>query len=116
MMWNNFRVLASLEIGESSRDTVRACKSAKRTYGALIEMFAPLSPAAEAPVVRDSTPPRISQALLAAYGVDHPDATEPMPLDDDMHVDLPVEEESEGDTVIELPIDDDTSGALSLPH
>ena len=42
-MWRDFRVLVALEIGESSKATVRACKSAKRTFGALIEIFAPLA-------------------------------------------------------------------------
>jgi heme oxygenase len=43
-MWRDFRVMAALEIGESSKATVRACKSAKRTLAALIELFAPLAP------------------------------------------------------------------------
>ena len=45
-MWANFRVQAALEIGDSSHNTVRACQSAKRTFAALIELFAPLAPAA----------------------------------------------------------------------
>ena len=46
-MWRDFRVLTSLEIGESSKDTVHACRSAKRTFAALIELFAPLAPLPE---------------------------------------------------------------------
>jgi len=41
VMWANFRVLASLEIGESSHSTVQACQSANRTFAALIDLFAP---------------------------------------------------------------------------
>ena len=59
VMWNNFRVLASLEIGESSRVTVQACKSAKRTFAALIDLFAPLAPACtEGYRGRNACPPR----------------------------------------------------------
>ncbi len=55
VMWSNFRVMASLEIGESSKSTVRACQSAKRTFAALIEIFAPLAPAAPLPDLSDET-------------------------------------------------------------
>jgi len=48
-MWRDFHVLAALEIGESSKATVRACKSAKRTFGALIALFEPLAPPAPLP-------------------------------------------------------------------
>ncbi len=105
-MWNNFRVLASLEIGESSRSTVRACNSAKRTFAALIDLFAPLAPATEATAMRQEIPQQIAPALLVAFGDDDPESTRPMPLDD-MHVDLEVDDEPvEGDTVLELPLED----------
>jgi heme oxygenase len=42
-LWRDFRMTAALEIGESSKATVRACRSAKRTFGTLIELFAPLA-------------------------------------------------------------------------
>jgi heme oxygenase (biliverdin-IX-beta and delta-forming) len=106
VMWNNFRVLASLEIGESSRGTVRACKSAKRTFAALIDLFAPLAPATEAIAMRQEIPQQIAPALSIAFGDDDPESTRPMPLDD-MHVDLEVDDEpAEGDTVLELPLED----------
>jgi heme oxygenase len=54
LMWRDFRVLASLEIGESSKATVRACRSAKRTFGALIDLFAPLAPLASLPDLQDA--------------------------------------------------------------
>jgi heme oxygenase len=111
VMWNNFRVLASLEIGESSRSTVRACQNAKRTFGALIDLFAPLAPVPEAIVMRQEIPQQIAPALLVAYGEDDPESTRPMPLDD-MHVDLEVDDEpAEGDTVLELPLDDLDEGS-----
>jgi heme oxygenase len=101
VMWNNFRVLAALEIGESSRGTVSACKSAKRTFGALIEMFAPLGTTAEPASARAAVTQRISPAPLVAFGREDsdPDATRPAPLDD-THVDLPLDHErDEGDSV-----------------
>jgi heme oxygenase len=110
-MWSNFRVLASLEIGEASRDTVRACQSARRTFGALIDLFEPLAPpdAPPAPFEPPSAP-RIAPALLKAMGVDDPDATRPLPLAD-IHIDLPAEDESEDDpALVELPMDDDAGG------
>jgi hypothetical protein len=110
VMWNNFRVLASLEIGESSRNTVRACQSAKRTFAALIDLFSPLAPAAEPAMTHPDVPQRIAPALLAAYGDDDPEATRPAPLDG-LHVDLEVDGEPvEGDTVLELPLDDVDEG------
>ena len=51
-MWRDFRVVASLEIGESSRAVVQACKSAKRTFAALIGLFEPLAPAVAGPAPR----------------------------------------------------------------
>jgi heme oxygenase len=105
VMWSNFRVLASLEIGESSRDTVRACQSAKRTFAALIDLFAPLADPVDASPDTPAAPQRIAPALLSAWGEDDPDATRPAPLDDD-EVDLPVDvEPDEGDTVLDIPID-----------
>ena len=117
VMWNNFRVLASLEIGESSRVTVQACKSAKRTFAALIDLFAALAPAVAAVPVHVPVVQKIAPALLAAFAGDA-DATRPAPLDDDddatrpaplddTHVDLPVDDwPARGDTLIELPLDD----------
>jgi len=104
VMWSNFRVLASLEIGDSSRDMVRACQSAKRTFAALTDLFAPLAPAAEAAPAAAAAPQRIAPALLAACGEDDPDATRPAPLDDE--VDLPVDVEfDEDDTVLDIPLE-----------
>ena len=119
VMWNNFRVLASLEIGESSRDTVRACKSARRTYDALIELFAPLASAPEPVPAADGAPQRIAPALLRAFGVeDDEEDTQPVPLDDeaDVDVDLPVEDIPDE---VELPLDDlagSAGVAMSLRH
>ena len=104
VMWNNFRVLASLEIGESSRSTVRACQSARRTFAALIDLFAPLAPPAEPAVMRENAPQQISPALLMAFGASDPAST-PLATEDDMHIDLEVDE-TEGDTVLELPLDE----------
>ena len=106
-MWSNFRVLAALEIGESSRDAVRACQSAKRTFAALIELFAPLAPAVEPAMARDPAPPRISPALLMAYGPEDDEATRPSPLAD-IHIDLPSEDGgTDGDTLVELPMEEE---------
>ena len=104
VMWNNFKVLASLEIGESSRGTVRACQSARRTFAALFELFAPLAPPAEPAVMRENVPQQISPALLHAFGATDPAST-PVATEDDMHIDLEVDE-TEGDTVLELPLDE----------
>jgi heme oxygenase len=113
VMWNNFRVLASLEIGDSSRDTVRACQSAKRTFAALIDLFGPLAPGAESAPPAAAAPQQIAPALLMAFGDDDPDATRPAPLGDadDVDVDLPVDDEpDEGDTVFDLPFDEPEVG------
>jgi len=105
-MWSNFRVLASLEIGESSRSTVRACQSARRTFAALIDLFMPLAPPAEPVAARADAPQRIAPALLVAFGADAPASPQPPPSDD-MQIDLVVDdEETEGDTVLELPLDE----------
>ena len=113
VMWNNFRVQAALEIGESARATVQACQSARRTFAALIEMFAPLAPPAsdtEAPPAPEAMPPLISPALLMAFGGRDP-AAGPTPPPDDGHIDLPVDDEpGEGDTVIDLPFDEPADG------
>ena len=104
-MWSNFRVLAALEIGESSRDTVAACQSARRTFAALIDLFAPLAPPDLEPAFEHPSAPRIAPALLAAIGAEDPDATRPAPLAD-IHIDLPAEDESGDDpTLVELPMD-----------
>ena len=114
-MWSNFRVLAALEIGESSRDTVRACQSAKRTFAALTELFAPLAPAVEPAVAPASAPPRIAPALLMAYGPEDDEPTRPSPLAD-IHIDLPSEDGgTDGDTLVELPMDDGDDAGDTLP-
>ena len=117
VMWNNFRVLAALEIGESPHGTVLACQSARRTFGALIELFAPLATADDAPSQPSAVPQRIAPALLRAYGdVDNdPDATRPA-LPDGTHIELPVDEPDEGDTVFALPLEEpDDAGAEARP-
>jgi heme oxygenase (biliverdin-IX-beta and delta-forming) len=86
-MWRDYRVLASLEIGESSNAMARACRSAKRTFGALIDLFEPLSPLA-------SLPP------LTGIDLD-------MDLDDDAEFAAPAAAEqpdakSEDDTIVDL--------------
>jgi len=88
VMWANFRVLASLEIGESSRSTVKACQSAKRTFAALIDLFAPLAPAVEAPLQREAVVQKIAPALLMTFAQDDLESTRPAPLDD-MRIDPP---------------------------
>jgi len=118
-MWSNFRVLAALEIGDSSRDIVHACRSARRTFGALIDLFAPLAPAEAPAVPRQATAQRIAPALLMAHGgpEDDDDATRPAPLAD-IHIDLPVDGETDaGDTLVELPMDDelDPGDTLRMP-
>lgn len=110
VMWNNFRVLAALEVGESSRATVLACESAKRTFAALIELFAPLAADAEAQAAESAAaPPRIAPALLRAFA-----AAPPAPQDDD-HIDLPDDVPEEGDTVFDLPLDEPADGGETQP-
>ncbi len=106
VMWNNFRVLAALEVGESSRATVLACQSARRTFAALTELFAPLAAGADADAVESAAAPqRIAPALLRAFGA----AAPPAPQDDD-HIDLPDDVPEEGDTVFDLPLDEPVDG------
>jgi heme oxygenase len=86
-MWRDFRVLTSLEIGESSKDTVSACRSAKRTFAALIELFSPLAPLPElaldpAPDDAPAPPPSAFAARLASAG------SAAAPTKDDTIVDL----------------------------
>jgi heme oxygenase (biliverdin-IX-beta and delta-forming) len=117
VMWANFRVLASLEIGDSPRETVRACQSARRTFAALFELFAPLDTHPRPTAAAAAPPAHIAPALMATWGTDDddPDATRPAPLDDG-HVDLPVDDEpDEGDTVIELPLDELGDDAVHVP-
>ena len=117
VMWANFRVLASLEIGESPRNIVRACQSAKRTFAALIELFAPLDTRPRPMLAPPASPAHIAPALIAAWGAEglDPDATRPAPLDDG-HIDLPVDDEpGEGDTVIDLPFDEPGDETLPMP-
>lgn len=111
VMWNNFRVLTALELGDSSRATVLACLSAKRTFGALIELFAPLDGADHTLPASAAAPQRIAPALLMAYGEDDPDATRPAPLEPG-HIDIPVDEPEEGDTVFDIPLDEPGDGSL----
>ena len=104
-MWANFRVQAALEIGDSSRNTVRACQSAKRTFAALIDLFASLAPP-EAVPVRVEPSSQIAPALLMAYAAASGDPPGTGSLAD-IHIDLPAEDESEDDpTLVELPMDD----------
>ena len=104
-MWANFRLLAALEIGDSPRNTLRACQSAKRTFAALIDLFAPLAPPAPPAAVAKEPLPVIAPALLAAFGADG-GTTRPPPLAD-IHIDLPADDDAEGDrTLVELPLDD----------
>ena len=101
-MWAGFRVQAALEIGDSPRNTARACQSAKRTFAALFELFAPLAPPEPAPV-RVEPVQQIAPALLRAYGNADASATTPLA---DIHIDLPAEDESADDpTLVELPMD-----------
>jgi heme oxygenase len=90
VMWNNFRVLASLELGQSSRSTVSACRSARRTFAALIELFAPLAPALVAAPERPAVAQEIAPALLLAYAEQDPESTRPAPLKS-THVDPPLD-------------------------
>ena len=116
-MWSNFRVLAALEIGDSSRDIVHACQSARRTFGALIDLFAPLAPAEATIAPRRAVEQRIAPALLMAHGPVDDDETRPAPLAD-IHIDLPGEDEVDaGDTLVELPMDDevDPGDTLRMP-
>ena len=116
-MWSNFRVLAALEIGDSSRDIVHACQSARRTFGALIELFAPLASAEVATAPRQAVEQRIAPGLLMAHGPEDDDETRPAPLAD-IHIDLPAEDEVDaGDTLVELPMDDevDPGDTIRMP-
>ncbi|MEP6503960.1 MAG: biliverdin-producing heme oxygenase [Betaproteobacteria bacterium] len=99
VMWNNFRVLASLEIGESSRSTVRACQSAKRTFAALAELFAPLAGNPPAPAPAPAVVQEIAPALLVAGGQGDAAAA------DATHIDLPVDApQSDAPTLVEPPL------------
>jgi len=117
-MWSNFRVLAALEIGESPRDTVHACLSARRTFGVLIDLFAPLAPAEAVPAApRQAAAQRIAPALLMAHGPEDDEATRPAPLAD-IHIDLPADGEPDaGHALVELPMDDeiDPGDTLRMP-
>ena len=118
-MWANFRTQASLEIGDSPANTARACHSAKRTFAALIELFAPLAPPEpEHAPGRVEPSAQIAPALLMAYGASRAGSGEPDPLAD-IHIDLPADSES-GDepTLVELPMDDgedDGADTLRMP-
>jgi len=105
-MWDNFRVLGALEIGDSPNSARRACLSAQRTFAALLDLFAPLAPPAVPAAVRSEPLPRIAPVLLAAFGADA-QTSRPAPLAD-IHIDLPAEDEAEEDpALVELPMDDD---------
>jgi heme oxygenase len=90
-LWANFRVLAALEIGDTSRARLRACQSAQRTFAALLESLG----------VLDDGP-----------------GTRPAPLAD-IHIDLPAEDDAEPDqALVELPMDegeDDGGDTLRMP-
>lgn len=106
-MWTSFGVLAALEIGESPRNAVSAGQSARRTFAALIDLFAPIAPAApQFPPARTEPLQRIAPALLAAFGVSADGTVPPAPLAD-IHIDLPSEDSSDDHpTLVELPLDD----------
>ncbi|MCK9686247.1 biliverdin-producing heme oxygenase [Scleromatobacter humisilvae] len=120
-MWANFRTQAALEIGDSSGNTARACRSAKRTFAALIELFSPLAPPEpEQASIHVEPSTQIAPALLMAYGALRAESTgpEPAPLAD-IHIDLPDKDES-GDepTLVELPMDggeDDGGDTQRMP-
>lgn len=61
-MWADFRMIAAHEIGDSSESTLQACESARRTFAALIDLFAPLAAAAEAAL----EPAGVAQAIAPA--------------------------------------------------
>ena len=104
-MWANFRTQAALEIGDSPRNTERACESARRTFAALIGLFAPLAPPEPEPVHAEPST-QIAPALLRVYGAMGAESPAPSPLAD-IHIDLPADDESEDDaTLVELPVDD----------
>jgi heme oxygenase len=117
VMWNNFRTLASLEIGESSRNVVRACESARRTFQALITMFEPIAPPAPAPGETElPSEPRIAPALLAALGAEDPEATRPASPVADLPIELPVAgEHADTATLVELPMDGDGGDTPRMP-
>jgi heme oxygenase len=83
VMWSNFRVLAALEVGESSQRVVRACTSARSTFAAMIDLFEPLVGASASRVEppSETAPAQIAPTLLRAFAEDDPDSTLPMPLD-----------------------------------
>jgi len=81
VMWANFRVLAALEVGESSRHVVRACNSARRTFAAMIDLFEPLVGASASRIEPAAAPAQVAPALLRAFAEDDPESTLPMPLD-----------------------------------
>ena len=104
-MWANFRAQAALEIGGSSRDTVSACQSAKRTFAALIELFAPLAAKEIEPALSEPST-QIAPALLRAYGGADAQSGGPAPLAD-IHIDLaPAGDADDSPTLVELPMDD----------
>jgi len=43
-MWSDFRAVAAREIGDSPEAVAAACQSARRSFAALLELFASLSP------------------------------------------------------------------------
>ncbi len=87
-MWRDFRLLAALEIGESGEAIVQACMSARRTFAALIDLFAPLAPPADLALDVDSPPPvdtgPDATVHLPALPPERPDA----PVADDTILDL----------------------------
>ncbi|MGN6524835.1 MAG: biliverdin-producing heme oxygenase [Burkholderiaceae bacterium] len=73
-MWRDFRVLAALEVGESPAAIARACRSARRTFAVLIDLFAPLArePDLRLPVELDREP-EVIDVFTAAPGDPGPD-------------------------------------------
>lgn len=113
VMWSNFRVLASLEIGESSRATVKACQSAKRTFAALIDVFAPLAFDMLPAPTRPAAAQEIAPTLLMAFADDDADSTRPAPLDA-THVELPLAPAQES-TLLDVPRDGWPDAAAETP-
>jgi heme oxygenase len=73
-MWRDFRVLAALEIGESRAAVARACRSARRTFGVLIDLFAPLAPEPDLRLPVELEPePEVIDVFTAAPGDPGPD-------------------------------------------
>lgn len=88
VMWRDFRILASLEIGESPTAVARACRSARDTFGALIDLFAPLAPL-ESPAVPAASPePTVAAADATPRAFEPPAGAADSRSEDDTILDL----------------------------